>query len=346
MKVETSSPKVEKQRRMLTALLLADHPSPCDKERTTRDCELEALGRKYDLINGKGPQAHPWQRVGARPKDLSSPVIAVDHAACILCDRCVRACDEVQCNEVIGRTGKGYPTRIGFDLDHPMGAVHLRLLRRVRRGVSDRGADQQADHPAAGPALGDDERRERLPVLRRRLRDHLSRQRHGEPDPLGRGPRRRRQRRPALRQGPLRLGLRHPRAAPDEAAHPPAGVLPQGAAVEGSPRRGRQEQARRLRRGDARLPRGDLGRGARPDRGEVPGDQDAARPPGTGRVRLREVQQRGGVPLPEDDARRRWAPTTSITAPACAMRRASRRCWKASAPARSPTSSPTRTTPT
>src|SRR5918994_276779 len=73
MKVETSSPKVEKQRRMLTALLLADHPTPCDKERTTRDCELEALGRKYDLINGKGPQAHPWQRVGARPKDLSSP---------------------------------------------------------------------------------------------------------------------------------------------------------------------------------------------------------------------------------------------------------------------------------
>jgi len=121
MKVETSSPKVEKQRRMLTALLLADHPTPCDKERTTRDCELEALGRKYELINGKGPQAHPWPRVGLRPKDLSSPVIAVDHAACILCDRCVRACDEVQCNEVIGRTGKGYPTRIGFDLDTPMG---------------------------------------------------------------------------------------------------------------------------------------------------------------------------------------------------------------------------------
>src|SRR5262249_43445712 len=55
-----------------------------------------------------------------RPQDTSSPVIAVDHQACILCDRCIRACDDIQCNEVIGRTGKGYTTRIGFDLDNPM----------------------------------------------------------------------------------------------------------------------------------------------------------------------------------------------------------------------------------
>jgi formate dehydrogenase major subunit len=115
MAVETRSPKVEKQRRTLAALLLADHPSPCAKERTTHDCELEALGRKYDI------KAHGLPSVGFRPTDISSPVIAVDHQACILCDRCIRACDEVQCNEVIGRTGKGYATRIGFDLDNPMG---------------------------------------------------------------------------------------------------------------------------------------------------------------------------------------------------------------------------------
>jgi formate dehydrogenase major subunit len=119
MTVETGSEKVERQRRVLTALLLADHPTPCAKERTTRDCELEALGRRYGLIPNNPFQAHGRPPAGL--KDLSSPVIAVDHAACILCDRCVRACDEVQVNEVIGRTGKGYPTRIGFDLDAPMG---------------------------------------------------------------------------------------------------------------------------------------------------------------------------------------------------------------------------------
>jgi formate dehydrogenase major subunit len=45
----------------------------------------------------------------------------VDHEACILCDRCIRACDDVQSNEVIGRAGKGLTTRIAFDLDQPMG---------------------------------------------------------------------------------------------------------------------------------------------------------------------------------------------------------------------------------
>jgi formate dehydrogenase major subunit len=45
-----------------------------------------------------------------RGEDLSNPVIAVNHDACILCDRCVRACDDIQGNDVIGRSGKGYAT--------------------------------------------------------------------------------------------------------------------------------------------------------------------------------------------------------------------------------------------
>ena len=49
-------------------------------------------------------------------------MIAVDHDACILCDRCVRACDDIQGNDVIGRSGKGYSTHIAFDLSDPMGA--------------------------------------------------------------------------------------------------------------------------------------------------------------------------------------------------------------------------------
>ncbi|HEV3203819.1 MAG TPA: molybdopterin-dependent oxidoreductase, partial [Gemmataceae bacterium] len=127
MKVQTGGSRIEKQRRMLTALLLADHPSPCDREKTTGDCELEALARHYGLIEGS--QALKLQPAGfanftlpKKQKDLSSPVIAVDHQACILCDRCIRACDDIQSNEVIGRTGKGYSAGIAFDLDQPMGA--------------------------------------------------------------------------------------------------------------------------------------------------------------------------------------------------------------------------------
>ena len=60
-------------------------------------------------------------RAQGRGIDDSNPVIAVNHDACILCDRCVRACDDIQGNDVIGRSGKGYATRIAFDLDDPMG---------------------------------------------------------------------------------------------------------------------------------------------------------------------------------------------------------------------------------
>ncbi len=56
-----------------------------------------------------------------REQDNSSSVIAVDHSACILCDRCIRACTDVQGNNVIGRGGRGGSARIVFDADSPMG---------------------------------------------------------------------------------------------------------------------------------------------------------------------------------------------------------------------------------
>jgi formate dehydrogenase major subunit len=111
MKVDASSPRVEKQRIMLTRLLMADHPTPCAREQTTENCRLEALARRYHVpapgSAASGDAGHLPLGSG-RPADLSSPVIAVDHQACILCDRCIRACDDIQSNEVIGRTGKGY----------------------------------------------------------------------------------------------------------------------------------------------------------------------------------------------------------------------------------------------
>src|SRR5262245_35297202 len=116
MNVQTGGERVDKHRRMLTALLLSEHPVPCEKEKTTGDCELEALARRYGLTHG-----FPSAGLNGKRKDVSSPVIAVDHQACILCDRCIRACDEIQSNEVIGRTGKGYEAKISFDLDNPMG---------------------------------------------------------------------------------------------------------------------------------------------------------------------------------------------------------------------------------
>ena len=93
MQIEASSERVEKHRRVLTQLLLDEHPNPCLRERTSGDCELEALGRRYGLLVAESKAGEATDR---QCHDDSSPVIDVHHDACILCDRCVRACDELQ----------------------------------------------------------------------------------------------------------------------------------------------------------------------------------------------------------------------------------------------------------
>src|SRR3954471_1126876 len=116
MEVTTANAKVEKQRGVLTELLMADQPDEDPKETTTGDNLLLDLARRYETGHGERlPQAR------GRGLDDSNPVISVNHHACILCDRCVRACDDIQGNDVIGRSGKGYASRIAFDLNDPMG---------------------------------------------------------------------------------------------------------------------------------------------------------------------------------------------------------------------------------
>ena len=120
MQVKTSTPEVERSREMLTKLLISDQPprERDPKQTTTGDNELLALAERFGVNHSDASLP-----VGSgRGADLSSPVIAVDHDACILCDRCVRACDDIQGNDVIGRSGKGYSTHIAFDLSDPMGA--------------------------------------------------------------------------------------------------------------------------------------------------------------------------------------------------------------------------------
>ncbi len=124
MEVQTATEEVERSRKVLTELLLADQPPREEdpKQTTTADNELLALADRYEVSAGGETDDGALPCGSGRGKDGSNPVIAVDHDACILCDRCVRACDDVQNNDVIGRTGKGYTTRIAFDLDDPMGS--------------------------------------------------------------------------------------------------------------------------------------------------------------------------------------------------------------------------------
>jgi CRP-like cAMP-binding protein/Pyruvate/2-oxoacid:ferredoxin oxidoreductase delta subunit/ferredoxin len=115
MVVSTASEGVVRARRTLGELLLSDHPSPCARQKATGDCELERFGANHGITAPRFSH-----RDSPRGRDESSFFIAVDHSACILCDRCIRGCSEVKKNFVIGRTGKGYQAGIAFDTDVPM----------------------------------------------------------------------------------------------------------------------------------------------------------------------------------------------------------------------------------
>jgi len=116
MAVKTASDSVKKARRTLVELLMADHPSPCLRQRQSHDCELEELAQAEGIAQSRYPK-----RNSVRGRDDSSAVIHVDLDACILCDRCIRGCNEVRDNQVLGRMGKGYNAGIAFDLNRPMG---------------------------------------------------------------------------------------------------------------------------------------------------------------------------------------------------------------------------------
>ena len=150
-----------------------------------------------------------------RGLDDSNPVISVDHEACILCDRCIRACDDIQCNDVIGRTGKGY------DDAH---RVRPRTTRWASRTCVSCGECVAAcptgaliNKPIHDVPIRPREElqvgRQRLPVLRRRLRADLPRRRGARRDPLRRGPRAARQRRAGCASRAATAGTTpHPRS--------------------------------------------------------------------------------------------------------------------------------------
>ncbi len=121
MEVHTiESPDAEARARVrssvsvLAELLRSDH-LPTGKEHAPFN-ELAALCERLNVQSSRFSSS-----TVERGRDDSSFVIAVDHNACILCDRCARACDDVKKNLVIGRAGKGYTTKIAFDLNDPMG---------------------------------------------------------------------------------------------------------------------------------------------------------------------------------------------------------------------------------
>src|SRR6266545_4587949 len=116
MKVKTSSDRAKASRKMVFELLLTDQPE--------RDKEAHDPSSKFWAWADRMGIAAASPRFPARGKlkpDRSHPAMAVNLDACIHCNLCVRACREVQVNDVIGMAGRGHHAKIVFDFDDPMG---------------------------------------------------------------------------------------------------------------------------------------------------------------------------------------------------------------------------------
>jgi formate dehydrogenase major subunit len=113
MKVNVSNHRAETARKMVFDLLVSDQP----RREETHDSgsKFWAWADKMGVETGRFPQR-------AQPAaDRSHPAMAVNLDACIHCNLCVRACREVQVNDVIGMAGRGHNEKIVFDFDDPMG---------------------------------------------------------------------------------------------------------------------------------------------------------------------------------------------------------------------------------
>ncbi len=113
MVVHTQTPHLAKIRKGVMELYISDHPLDCLTCAANGDCELQdqagAVGLRdvrYDVKADHLGQA----------KDQSNPYFDFDPSKCIVCSRCVRACDEVQGTLALAVEGRGFSSKISAGL--------------------------------------------------------------------------------------------------------------------------------------------------------------------------------------------------------------------------------------
>ncbi len=111
-KIKTATPKLQEYRRMVLEMLFAERNHVCSVCVSNGHCELQALAVTHSLDHISLPYLFPTCEV-----DASHPRFQLDHNRCVLCQRCLRVCDEVEGAHVWDVKGRGLQSRIcsGFD---------------------------------------------------------------------------------------------------------------------------------------------------------------------------------------------------------------------------------------
>ena len=110
MKIRTQTEKLSQLRRNVMELYISDHPLDCLTCAANGDCELQ------DMAGVVGLRGVPYGFEGSNhldaPVDASNPYFQFDGSKCIVCSRCVRACDEVQGTFALTIEGRGFRSRV------------------------------------------------------------------------------------------------------------------------------------------------------------------------------------------------------------------------------------------
>jgi formate dehydrogenase major subunit len=113
MAVRTASDRARKARSLVMELLLSNQPE--------RDASPDPHSRIWHWADVQGVSESRFPAAVPVPSDNSHPAMAVRLEACIHCTLCVRACRDVQVNDVIGMAGRGADAHVVFDSGDPMG---------------------------------------------------------------------------------------------------------------------------------------------------------------------------------------------------------------------------------
>lgn len=105
MKISTNSERIDRIRQGVMELYLSDHPAVCA---SGDECEVHAMAKRVGL----GEVRYSGSTHLDLPKDESNPYFTFDSTECIVCNRCVRACDEVQGTFALTIENRGFEARV------------------------------------------------------------------------------------------------------------------------------------------------------------------------------------------------------------------------------------------
>ncbi len=113
MVVHTQTPRLQELRRGVMELYISDHPLDCLTCSANGDCELQTQAGVVGLRQVRyGVGAQAGKHHCDFPKDESNPYFTYDPSKCIVCSRCVRACEEIQGTFALTIAARGFDSRV------------------------------------------------------------------------------------------------------------------------------------------------------------------------------------------------------------------------------------------